>query len=108
CVKPAVAIGDYRGVILMLVAALLPVDGIEEAVDHHVAARDAELGEKTLDSVPGDADENPPGDVFQRRGVLPHDEHTRAAVQPTAVEDRPPFDAEGLRRICLGAGVVPG
>src|SRR5262249_41331791 len=98
CGQPAISVGDDGSIVPMLLAALLAIDGIEEGIDHHVAVVDPKLGEEALDSVTCPADENPPGDVFRRCRILPDDEHARAAIEPPAVEDWPPLDAERLRR----------
>src|SRR5215471_17338231 len=108
CCQPAIPVGDDGSIVLMLLAALLAVDGIEEGIDHYVAAVNPKLGEEALGSVACCADENPPGDVFRRCRILADDEHARAAIEPPAVEDWPPLHAERLRRVSLSAGVVAG
>ena len=108
CGQPAISVGDNGGIVLMLIAALLAVDGIEKGIDHHVAAVNPELGEEALGSVACRADENPPGDVFRRCRILAYDEHARAAIEPPSVEDWPPLDAERLRWVSLSTGVVAG
>ena len=75
----------------------LPVDAVEEGVDHHVAAVDAELEEEALQAMAGLPDEDPPGDRLVLGGVLADDEHARGAVEPPAVEDRVPIRG-GSRR----------
>src|SRR6516164_10051704 len=67
CCQPAISVGDDGSIVLMLLAALLAVDGIEEGIDHHVAMVNPKLGEEALGSVACCADENSPGDVFRRR-----------------------------------------
>src|SRR5215471_1169458 len=106
CGQPAIPVGDDGGIVLMLLAALLAVDGIKEGIDHHVAVVNPKLGEEALGSVACCADENPPGNVLRRRRILADDEHPRAAIEPPAVEDWPPLDAERIRRVSLSAGVV--
>src|SRR5215831_5844468 len=108
CCQPAISVGDDGSIVLMLLAALLAVDGIEEGIDHHIAVVNPKLGEEALDSVACSADENPPGNVLRRRRILADDEHARAAIEPPSVEDWPPLDAERVRRVSLGAGVVAG
>ena len=91
----------------MPLAAALAQDAVEERVHHHVAARDPELGEEALDALARFADEDAADNSFVRRRVLPDHEHTCAAVEAAAVEDRTPFRPEVGRWVDLGARVVP-
>ncbi|MGX0967378.1 hypothetical protein AB7M63_007827 [Bradyrhizobium japonicum] len=40
------------------------------------------------------ADQDPAHDRLVLRGILTDDEHTRGSVEPAAMKDRPPFNAE--------------
>ena len=94
-VEPLVAIGgDPRRVGVLRRAA---VDAVEEGVDHHVAAIDAELEKEALQPVACLPDEDPPGDGLVLGGVLP-DTSSAPSVEAAAVEHGPPFEAEAVRR----------
>ena len=95
--------GDPRRVRVLRRAA---VDAVEEGVDHHVAAIEAELEQEALQPVARLPDEDPPGDGLVLGGVLPDDEHARRRVEAPAVEHGAPFEAEAVGRIGDGAGVA--
>ena len=82
------------------------VDAVQVGVDEHVAAGDAELGEEALDAAPGFADQDAAHDGLVLRGVLTDHEHARRAVEPAAVEDRPPLEAELVWRVDARLGVL--
>src|SRR5918995_839273 len=83
----------------MLVATPLAEDAVHVRVHHYVAAVETELPEEALNPMAGLADEGPADDRLVLRWVLSDQEQPRSAVQPPAVEDRAPFEAEVLRGI---------
>jgi hypothetical protein len=87
-------------------APLLAVHAVDERVDHDVAGGGPDPGEQALDALSGLAHEDPPGDGLVLGRVLPEHQHPGAAVEPAAVEDRPPFCPEVGRRIHLLGRVV--
>jgi ABC-type amino acid transport substrate-binding protein len=106
-VEPAFAVaGRLLEQLLDVLAAGLAVDGVEEGVDHHVGALDSEFPEEALDALAGLTDQAAVGDRLVLAGVLAEHQDPRAAVEPAAVEDRPPLDAEAVGVIAVGAGLV--
>jgi hypothetical protein len=106
-VEPAFAVaGRALEQLFDVVAPGLAVDGVEEGVDHHVGALDPELPEKALDALAGLADQAAVGDRLVLAGVLAQHQDPRAAVEPAAVEDRPPLDPEAVGVLGVGARVV--
>jgi hypothetical protein len=83
----------------MLVSAALSEDAVEERVHHHVARVDPELREEALETMTGFADEDAARDCLVLRRILADDEHTRAAVESSSVEDGAPLDTKIARRI---------
>src|SRR4051794_15659792 len=107
-VEPPVPVGRDRGVVGVPLAAALPVNAVEEGIDHDISARDTDLREQTLYALAGLADQDAPGDRLVCRGVLPQHEDAGRAVEPATMEDRTPLDAEILDRVGVGAGVGGG
>jgi hypothetical protein len=102
-VEPAFAVaGRALEQLLDVVAAGLAVDGVEEGVDHHVGALDPELPGKALGSLAGLADQAAVGDRLVLAGVLAQHQDPPAAVEPAAVEDRPPLDPEAVGVVGVG------
>src|SRR5205809_429867 len=90
----------------MTLASTLTVDTVEEGVDHRVAPEDSEPGEESLGPVSCHTEQDSSGDDLVDGRVLAQDDDYRAAVEPSPIEDRSPFNAEVLDRIDLGVGVV--
>ncbi|GAA0007549.1 hypothetical protein BRDID11002_75550 [Bradyrhizobium diazoefficiens] len=104
--EPFVAIVDDARLVLVLGAAALAVNAVQEGVHHHIALHDAELGQKALGPAARGADQDSAHDGLVLGGILADDEHTRRSVQPAAVKDGPPFDAEVVGIVGFSAGVV--
>ena len=64
------------------------------------------LASKPCSAPAGLADQDAAHHGLVLRGVLADHEHARRAVQPSAVEDRPPLDAELDRRVDVLPGVL--
>ena len=92
----------------MLRATLLAVDGIKESVYHNVALIDAELGKKALNTVTSRTDENPADDIFRGSRILTDYKHPSRSIQPPAVENRTPLNAEIRFRIGFDIRIVAG
>ena len=69
-VQPPVAVGGYCGIVGVALAAALPVDAVQECIDHDVARRDARSGEQPLDTLACFADQDPSSDRLVRGRVL--------------------------------------
>ena len=75
------------------------VDAVQVRIDEHVTACDPELGQQALDPAPGLANQDAAHDGLVLRGILTDHEHARRAVEPAAMEDRPPLEAKLIWRI---------
>ena len=104
--QPVVPVVDDPRVVLVLLAAGLAVYRVQERVDQQIAAGEPELRHQPLGTMAGLADQDPPNDRLGLGGVLPDHKQPRAPVEPSAVEQRAPLDAERLRRIHIGAGIA--
>ena len=102
-VQPAVAVVD-EGRVPSRRGLDAAVHAVQVGVDEHVAAGDPELGEQALDPPPGFADQDAAHDGLVLRGVLADHQHARRAVEPAAVKDRPPLDAELACRVDVASG----
>jgi hypothetical protein len=91
----------------VLLAAALPEHRVQERVDHHVLALDRQARQEPLDALARLADEDPPCDRLVLARILADDQDPRRAVEPAAMKDRPPLDAEVARRVDLGPRRLP-
>src|SRR5262249_22456488 len=82
------------------------VDAVQKRIDEDVAVRDAELGKETLHTTTGFADEDAAHDGLVLRRILADHEHACRAVEPAAVEDRPPLDPKLVRRVDVSLGIL--
>lgn len=107
-VEPAVSVhGDVR-VIAVAIGALLPVDRVDEGVDHGVLGLESELREEALYALAGHTDQDATCDGLARTRILADDQDAGASVEPSTMEDRSPLDSEvsrpeDLRSRYLGA-----
>jgi hypothetical protein len=105
-IQPAVPVRGDDGVVPMTLAAVLAEDAVHERVHQDVPPPDPELREEPLHPLPRLADEAAAGDRFVGARVLADHQHGRGAVEPPAVEDRTPLDAEVRGRVHIGSRVV--
>src|SRR4029453_10518265 len=69
-IQPAIPVGRDGRVVFMLCASALSIDGVEKRVDHHVAAVDSQLRQKSLDALSGRAYQDAPRHGLVLRRVL--------------------------------------
>src|SRR5262249_52663332 len=90
----------------VFVPAALTIHAVGKRVDHHVTARQPELGDKALNPMARASNRGAPDDRFMLGRVLTNHQQPRGAIQSAAMKDGTPLGSEIFRRKDVGTGHV--